>query len=309
MKTVVAIVGPTAVGKSKLAISIAQRFDGEIVNADSRQVYRYMDIGTAKPSPDDREIVPHHLIDIIAPDESFSVALYQELAYRAIEDIQHRGKLPLLVGGSGLYLWAVVEGWQIPQVPPDPEFRHSLSERAAREGSQVLYEELRRVDPMTAEKMDQRNVRRVIRALEIHRATGLPFSQFQQKRSPPFQTILIGLTTDREELYRIIDSRVDSMLNQGLAEEVQSLIERGYSTDLPSMITLSYKQIGLYLQGKEDLPTAIQQIKFETHRFARHQYAWFHLDDSRIHWFDIKEAIEPAILDLIESSTGIQPSK
>jgi tRNA dimethylallyltransferase len=268
-----------------------------------------MDIGTAKPSPDDREIVPHHLIDIIAPDESFSAALYQELAYRAIEDIQHRGKLPLLVGGSGLYLWAVVEGWQIPQVPPDPEFRHSLSERAAREGSQVLYEELRRVDPMTAEKMDQRNVRRVIRALEIHRATGLPFSQFQQKRSPPFQTILIGLTTDREELYRIIDSRVDSMLNQGLTEEVQSLIERGYSTDLPSMITLSYKQIGLYLQGKEDLPTAIQQIKFETHRFARHQYAWFHLDDSRIHWFDIKEAIEPAILDLIESSTGIQPSK
>ena len=308
MKTVV-IVGPTAVGKSKLAFSIARSLDGEIVNADSRQVYRYMDIGTAKPSLDEREIVPHHLIDIIAPDEAFSIALYQELAYKAIEDIQRRGKLALLVGGSGLYIRAVVEGWQIPHVAPDPEFRRRLSEKAAREGSRALYEELRKVDPAAAEKIDPRNVRRVIRALEVYQATGLPFSQFQQRHSPPFQTLLIGLTTDREDLYRRIDWRVDSMMNQGLVEEVQSLVERGYSLDLPSMSSLSYKQIGLYLRGKEDLATVTQQIKFETHRFARHQYAWFHLDDQRIHWFDVKEELEPAVLRLIESSAGLQTSE
>ena len=309
MKTVVVIVGPTAVGKSKLAFSIARSLDGEIVNADSRQVYRYMDIGTAKPSLEAREIVPHHLIDIIAPDETFSVALYQELAYKAIEDIQRRDKLALLVGGSGLYIWAVVEGWQIPKVLPDPEFRRRLSEKAAREGSLVLYEELQRVDPAAAEKIDPRNVRRVIRALEVYQATGLPFSHFQQRDSPPFQTLLIGLTTDREDLYRRIDLRVDSMMKQGLAEEVQSLMGRGYSLDLPSMSSLSYKQIGRYLQGKEDLPTAIQQVEFETHRFARHQYAWFRLNDPRLRWFDIKEEVKPAILQLMDSSTGLQTSK
>lgn len=278
MKTVVAVVGPTAVGKSKLALSIAQSLDGEIINADSRQVYRYMDIGTAKPSLEERALTYHYLIDIVNPDESFSVALYQELTYKAIEDIQHRGKLALLVGGSGLYIWSVVEGWQIPHVPPNLELRGQLSEKAATEGSLVLYEELRRVDPAAAEKIDPRNVRRVIRALEVYQTTGVPFSQFQQKRSLPFQTLFVGLTTEREELYRRIDSRVDNMMKQGLVEEVRGLLEMGYGLNLPSMSSLSYKQIGLYLQGKVDLVTAVQQIKFETHRFARHQYAWFHRD-------------------------------
>jgi tRNA dimethylallyltransferase len=306
MKTVVAVVGPTAVGKSKLALSVAQTLDGEIINADSRQVYRYMDIGTAKPSTEERILVPHHLVDIANPDEIFSVALYQELAYKAIEDIQRRRKLALLVGGSGLYIWSVVEGWQIPHVPPDPDLRHQLSEKAGREGSLVLYEELRRVDPAAAEKIDPRNVRRVIRALEVYQSTGVPFSQLQQKRALPFPTLLVGLTTERNELYRRINSRVDNMMKQGLLEEVRGLLEMGYSLNLPSMSSLSYKQIGLYLRGEVDLPSAIQQIKFETHRFARHQYAWFHLDDSRIHWFDIKEEIEPAILRLIGGVTGLQ---
>jgi tRNA dimethylallyltransferase len=292
MKIVIAIVGPTAVGKTELALSLARTFDGEIVNADSRQVYRYMDIGTAKPSPQEQKSIPYHLIDIVDPDEDFNLALYQPLAYGAIEDIQKRGKLPLLVGGSGLYIWSVLEGWRVPQVPPDPEFRRQLEDRAAREGVDGLYQQLRSIDPVAASKIDRRNVRRVIRALEVCQVTGSSFSQIRGKEPPGFKTLLFGLTTDRDELYRRIDQRVDDMIKQGLVVEVKGLMNRGYGLSLPAMSSVGYKQIGRFLQGEVDLPAAIQQIKFETHRFARHQYAWFRLDDPRIRWFDRQE---PAI--------------
>ncbi len=308
MKWVIALVGPTAVGKSKLSLALAHSLDAEIASADSRQVYRYMDIGTAKPSLEDRASVSHHLIDVVNPDEDFSLALYQELAYKAIHDIQQRGKLALLIGGSGLYVWSVIEGWRIPQVPPNPEFRHQLEERAAREGNLALYEELQKVDPVAARKIEPRNVRRVIRALEVCQK-GIPFSQLQQKEPPSFHTLIVGLTTSRDELYKRIDSRVDDMIKQGLVGEVQGLVGRGYSFDLPSMSSLGYKQIGMFLQGKLDLPTAIQQIKFETHRLARHQYNWFRLDDQRIHWFDIKQETEPAVQRLVERGTKLQPCK
>ncbi|GAI47837.1 unnamed protein product, partial [marine sediment metagenome] len=183
MNHLVAIVGPTGVGKSKLALRLAQAFDGEIVSADSRQVYRYMDIGTAKPSREELALVSHHLIDIVSPDEDFGLAQYQQLAYRAIEDIQQRKKLALLVGGSGLYVWSVLEGWGIPQVAPDPEFRHSLEEKVARMGKDELYQELARVDPVAAQRIDPRNVRRTIRALEVHRGAEVPFSQLQRKEA------------------------------------------------------------------------------------------------------------------------------
>ncbi len=176
MNRLVAVVGPTAVGKSRLALHLAQTFNGEIVSADSRQVYRHMDIGTAKPSLEELSLVRHHLIDIVNPDEGFSLAQYQQLAYRAIDDIQQRNKLVLLVGGSGLYVWAVLEGWGIPKIPPDPEFRHSLEEKAAGGGADELFQELVKVDPVAAQRIDQRNVRRVIRALEVHRSTETPFS-------------------------------------------------------------------------------------------------------------------------------------
>ena len=298
MSHLVAIVGPTAIGKSKLAIRLAQIFDGEIVSADSRQVYRYMDIGTAKPSSEERALVSHHLIDVVDPDEDFSLARYQEMAYEAVSDIQRRGKLALLVGGSGLYVMAVIGGWHIPRVAPDPQLRHNLEARAAREGHMALYQELKQVDPDAARRIDPRNLRRLIRALEVCRISGMPFSQLQRSK-PFFRTLVIGLTTARDDIYRKIDSRVDWMMERGLVQEVEGLIKRGYSLDLPSMSGLGYKQIGLYLQGRIDLPQAVQQIKFETHRFARHQYAWFRLKDERIHWFDIRDDIEAPIRNLI----------
>jgi len=298
MSHLVAIVGPTAIGKSKLAIRLAQIFDGEIVSADSRQVYRYMDIGTAKPSSEERALVSHYLIDVVDPDEDFSLARYQEMAYEAVSDIQRRGKLALLVGGSGLYVMAVIGGWHIPRVAPDPQLRHNLEARAAREGHMALYQELKQVDPDAARRIDPRNLRRLIRALEVCRISGMPFSQLQRSK-PFFRTLVIGLTTARDDIYRKIDSRVDWMMERGLVQEVEGLIKRGYSLDLPSMSGLGYKQIGLYLQGRIDLPQAVQQIKFETHRFARHQYAWFRLKDERIHWFDIRDDIEAPIRNLI----------
>mgnify|MGYP001142844987 CR=1 FL=1 len=302
MKRLVAIVGPTAVGKSGLALRLAQTINGEIVCADSRQVYRYMDIGTAKPSPEEQALVPHYLIDVVDPDQDFSIALYQQLAYQAIEGIHQRGKLALLVGGSGLYIWSVLEGWVIPRVPPDPRFRHDLVERAAKEGSLALYNELREVDPAAAQRIDPRNVRRVIRALEVCRS-GPPFSQLGRKEAPPFETSIIGLTTEREDLYRRIDSRVDDMIGQGLVSEVHGLVERGYGFDLPAMSGIGYKQIGMFLREEVDLSVAIQQIKLESHRFARRQYSWFHLNDERIHWFDVRGDIEKASIRIVREAS------
>lgn len=302
MSRLVAIVGPTAVGKSNLAMGLAQIIDGEIVSADSRQVYRYMDIGTAKPSLQERTLVPHHLIDVVDPDHDFSLALYQEKTYRAVADIQQRGKMALLVGGSGLYVRAVVGGFRIPQIPPDAELRRNLEEKAAKEGAQALYRELEQLDPDAARKIDPRNIRRLIRALEVCRISGVPFSQLQRS-SPSFQTLLIGLTTERRDLYHRIDSRVDRMMEQGLVPEVEGLLARRYGLDLPSMSGLGYKQIGQYLEGKMALDEAVQQIKFETHRFARHQYAWFRLKDETIRWFDVRNGTEKHIHSLVQGFT------
>jgi tRNA dimethylallyltransferase len=203
------------------------------------------------------------------------------------------------VGGSGLYVWSVLEGWGIPQVAPDPEFRHSLEERAARAGNEALYEELMEVDPVVAHKIDSHNVRRIIRALEVHKKTGTPFSQLQHKKTPPLDALIIGLTTDRGELYRRIDSRVDEMIEQGLLEEVRGLVRKGYDFTLPAMSGIGYKQIGMFLRGELDLAAAIQQIKFETHRFVRHQYAWFQLKDARINWLDIQNSVDSDIAMLL----------
>jgi len=284
----VAIVGPTAVGKSRLALSLAQTYDGEIVSADSRQIYCHMDIGTAKPTPEELSLVPHRLVNIVNPDETFSLAQYQELAYQAIENVWQRNKLALLVGGSGQYVWAILEGWGIPQVPPNPELRYSLEE-TAKAGLDELYQELMEVDPTAGQRIDPRNTRRIIRALEVHRSTRTPISQLQQKKTPRFKTLIIGLTADRAGLYRRIDSRVDQMIEQGLVEEVKKLVNMGYDPSLPPMSGIGYKQIAMFLKGELTLPAAIQQMKYETHRFVRHQYNWFQLKDERIQWFDIRD--------------------
>jgi len=258
-----------------------------------------MNIGTAKPTPQELSLIPHHLIDIVNPDDDFSLAQYQQLAYEAIGDIQRRSKLALLVGGSGLYVWSVLEGWGIPQVPSDPEFRHSLERKAIEVGGDKLYQELMQVDQVAAQKIDPRNVRRIIRALEVYRNTETPVSQLQYKQAPPFDVLIIGLNTDRVELYRRVDLRVDAMIEQGLVDEVKRLRAMGYGFNLPAMSGIGYKQIGMFLKGELTLVAATQQIKFETHRFVRHQFAWFRLKDDRIHWFDIQSKVDSEIIAAI----------
>jgi len=298
MNPLVAIVGPTATGKSSLALELCQTLNGEIISADSRQVYRYMDIGTAKPTKQEQALVPHHLIDVVNPDEDFSLALYQSKALEAVNHIQRSKKTAFLVGGSGLYVWALLEGWRIPHVPPDLALRRELEARAKVEGGEKLYSELKQTDPAAAERVDPQNLRRVIRALEVS-LQGTPFSQLQVKQ-PFVDSVIIGLTADRTALYRRIDARVDSMVEKGLMDEVKGLVTKGYGFDLPSMSGLGYKQIGLYLQGKTDLSTAIQQIKFDTHSFARHQYNWFRLKDKSINWFEARGGTTEAVYRFVE---------
>jgi len=302
---VIAIVGPTAVGKSELALHLAQYFSSEIISADSRQVYRCMDIGTNKPTLAERASVPHHVIDVVEPDEDFNLAMYHQLAMEAMKAVQRKGKFPLLVGGSGLYVWSLVEGWKIPEVPPDRKLRRQLESRAEQEDSQSLYRELQAIDATAAAKINSSNVRRIVRALEIYYATGQPPSQVQHKEAPAFSVLVIGLTQERGELYRRIDGRVDKMIQRGLGEEVEQLLKRGYSSSLPSMSGIGYKQIGQFLRGEMTLPEAIDKIKYETHRLARHQYAWFRLSDSRIHWFDVDETEGKASIVTLNKVKGL----
>ncbi len=287
MNSLVAIVGPTATGKSDLAVYLAREFDGEVISADSRQIYRHMDIGTAKLGREKLSLVPHHLIDIINPDDDFSLAQYREMAAGIIEDVHRRGKLPILAGGSGQYVWAIIEGWGIPKVEPDHELRQRLEKKAAEGGADDLYRELQKVDPEAARTIDPRNVRRVIRALEVTGQAGRPFSGLKSKELPPFDTLIIGLSTDRQELYRRIDARVDTMIESGLADEVKKLVKMGYGANIPMMSGIGYKQIIMYLNGEISLESAVHQIKTETHRLVRRQYNWFSLTDERIKWLDI----------------------
>ncbi len=295
-RPLVAIVGPTAVGKTALALRLAQDLSVEVISADSRQVYRYMDIGTAKPTAQERQRVIHHLVDVVDPDEAFTLVQYQELAYAAIDDVLGRGRIPLLVGGTGLYVRAVLEGLSIPHVPPDLELRAQLQAEADSRGYEVLYERLRELDPQAAERIDARNVRRVIRALEVCLHTGKPVSSLQVRSPPPYRILRIGLTMPRHQLYARIDERVDRMMNAGLLDEVQSLIEHGYGPELPSMSGLGYRQVGMYLRGEVSLDEAVVLMKRHTRRFVRRQANWFRSDDPRITWFDVSEPMHEAIL-------------
>ena len=291
----IAIVGPTATGKTALAIALAQRLGGEIVGADSRQVYRQMDIGTAKPTAEERALAPHHLIDVVDPDQEFSLAQYLEQAGAVLEDVWSRGKQPLLVGGSGQYVWALLEGWRVPRLPPQRELRRELGERADRQGAEALHRELAQVDPKAAARIDPRNVRRVIRALEVHKATGRPISYWQEKGPPPWEVLTLGLTCPRRELYERIDARVDAMMEAGLVDEVRGLLSMGYDPSLASMSGIGYKQVCQHLAGELDLATAVARIKTATHRLARQQYTWFRLDDGRIRWLEGDGAVDEAV--------------
>jgi len=301
---VVAIIGPTAVGKTALSLVLAERFDGEVISADSRQIYRHMDIGTAKATLQERRAVPHHLIDVLVPDERMTLARYKREAARAVEGVWRRGKLPLLVGGTGLYVHAVLEGWRIPEVPPNRPLRARLRQRAERLGGDALHGELERVDPEAAEKIHPNNVRRVIRALEVYHETGTPISELQGKEPAGYRVLEIGLTMPREALYRRIDERVDRMIAQGLVREVQWLMEHGYGLELSAMSGLGYRQIGRYLEGEIDLDEAVRRIKSQTRRFVRQQYTWFKLSDESIHWFDTTEIDTEEIVQLVARFLG-----
>lgn len=285
----IVILGPTAIGKTSLSLHLAEAFDGEVVSADSRQFYRYMDIGTAKPTSEELARAPHHLIDIADPDETVGLAEFKDMATEAIDDIQERGRLPLLVGGTGQYIRAIVEGWRIPRVPPDEDLRAKLEAQAKREGPQVLHDRLARLDPVAAERIHPNNVRRVVRALEVCLLSGEPISEQQGKEPPSYPILQIGLTMDRDELYEQADRRVERMVDAGLVEEVRGLIEAGYDWDLPAMSGLGYIQFKPYFEGQTTLDEVVEEIKTETHRFIRHQYNWFDLDDSDIVWFDVTE--------------------
>lgn len=278
----IALVGITAVGKTALALRLAEQVDLEVIGADSRQVYRQMDIGTAKPSPAELAAVPHHLVSIIDPDEPFSLALYLAGALQAIGATQGRGRLPLLVGGTGQYLAALLEGWQLPDVPPHPELRRALEDEAKIGGVAPLYARLQRLDPAAAQAMHSANLRRIVRALEVISVTGQPFSAQQRRQPPPFRLLTIELTLPRDAAYARIDARVDAMLATGLLDEVRELRQRGYGWELPSMSSLGYIQFRPLLDGTGSCEACVQRLKWDTHTFARRQEQWFRRLPNRV---------------------------
>lgn len=300
-RPLVAIVGPTAVGKTALSIVVAQQLDGEIVSADSRQIYRGLDIGTDKPTAAQRRLVPHHLLDVVEPDQVLTLAQYQQAAYAAIDDIHRRGRLPLLVGGTGLYVRAVLEGLTIPHVPPNPDLRAELEALAEAQGPQALHARLAALDPDAARRIDPRNVRRVVRALEVTLLAGAPISHLQGAHPPPYAVLRVGLTRPRPALYARIDRRVDAMIEAGLVEEVRRLLEAGYSPSLPALTGLGYRQISQYLRGELSLAEAVAAIKQQTRRFVRQQYTWFRLDDPRIRWFDLEVVTAADVVEAIRA--------
>ncbi|GAB5490084.1 MAG: tRNA (adenosine(37)-N6)-dimethylallyltransferase MiaA [Phototrophicaceae bacterium] len=286
------VLGATAIGKTGLAIEIAQALNGEIVGADSRQIYQYMDIGTAKPSSKEQENAVHHLIDFVKPDEDFTLAQYQDRAYSAINDIHARGKFPLLVGGTGQYLTAIEEGWSIPRVPPNEAIRQDLYAEVERIGRDAFHAKLEAVDPESADKIHPNNVRRVVRALEVYLETGTAISVLQQKKPPPYRIMIIGLKMEREALYQRADKRVDIMIENGFVNEVQRLLDMGYNRNLASMSALGYREIGNHLLDDLDLEEAIQLTKNSTHNFIRRQEIWFRGHDNGILWHNI-ETLKP----------------
>jgi tRNA dimethylallyltransferase len=296
--SLVVLVGPTAVGKTALSLDVAAAVEGEIVSADSRLFYRGMDIGTAKPTDEDRTRVHHHLIDIVSPVETITLGEYQRMAQQAIDDIATRGKIPLLVGGSGQYVRAVVEGWNVPVVPPDVVLRETLAALAANQGSQALHDKLEQLDPIAAQRIDHRNVRRVIRALEVTLKSGEPISSLQTKSPPPYEILQVGLTRPRVELYQRIDRRIDAMIAAGLVQEVGAL-GQAYGWDAPALSGLGYRQMGYYVRGELAFEDAVQLLRKETRRFVRQQSNWFHQQDPRIQWFDLSRTSGPAVVTYI----------
>ncbi len=277
------IVGQTAVGKSALALAAAQHYGGEIISADSRQIYRQMDIGTAKPTRLERELVPHHLIDVVEPDGKYSLSMFRNDALRAIHDCVGRGIVPIVAGGTGQYLAALLEGWTVPELPPNDALRAELEEAAVRDGAAVLHARLAVLDPVAAASILATNARRIIRALEVCIGTGERFSALQKKEPLTFAPTVVWLQMPTEALYARIDARVDTMLNNGLLAEVEVLLAAGYRWGLPALSGIGYHEFKPYLAQECTLADAVQRVKFDTHAFARGQSNWFRRFNTIIH--------------------------
>jgi len=298
----VVIVGPTAIGKTEISIKLAEQFKAEIVSADSMQFYKGMDIGTAKPTLAERERIPHHLIDIVNPDEPMSLALYQKAAQTAIWKINQRGRLPILVGGTGQYIRAVIEGWSIPAQEPDYKLRTILFQWGDEIGAEGLHKRLAIIDPVSASRIDKRNLRRTVRALEVGLKTGIRFSEQSRKLDSPYDLLILGLTCERHELYARIDARIESMLANGFIKEVNDLLMKGYSLKLIAFSAIGYREIIEYLIGKISIDEAVILIKKRTREFVRRQANWFKGNDPGIKWFEISNETVNQMKDAIEKS-------
>ncbi|MBR4669865.1 MAG: tRNA (adenosine(37)-N6)-dimethylallyltransferase MiaA [Butyrivibrio sp.] len=287
----IVLTGPTAVGKSKLSIELAKRIGGEIISADSMQVYKHMDIGTDKISVAKMDGVPHHLIDILEPDEPFNVFLFQKLVKEAIADISGRGKIPIIVGGTGFYIQAVLYDIDFTETDEDMTIRTELESRASNGEIQALFNELKEIDPKSAEIIHANNVKRVIRALEYYKKTGRPISEHneeQHQRTSPYDFRYFVLTDDREVLYSRIDKRVDQMIEEGLEEEVRELLKLDIDRSATSMQGLGYREMIGYIDGEYDLDRAVYLIKRNTRHFAKRQLTWFRREKN-VHWIDKRE--------------------
>jgi tRNA dimethylallyltransferase len=297
----IVILGPTAVGKTGIAIQVAENFNGEIVSADSRLLYRGMDIGTAKPTEMDRRKVPHHLIDVAAPDEEWSLAKFASSAKEIIHEIHQRGNIPFLVGGTGQYIRAIVEGWLPPPRAKDNSFREEMQKLAEKKGEEALHQELARIDPDSANKIHPANLRRIIRTLEIHHITGVPASQQRKKEPPHYEVLQVGLSLPRAILYKRIDKRIDAMMAEGFVEEVERLLSDGCSLASPAMSAIGYKQIGLALTGENSIEDAIQEMRKLTRQFVRRQANWFKVDDPSIIWITVDDRVVAAVSQKVRS--------
>lgn len=295
--TLVGIVGPTASGKTSVGIDLAEMIGGEIISADSMAVYQGMDIGTAKPNLEEQKRVRFHVIDVVPPETEFSVVEFVNCAHAAIEDIHMRGKAPLVVGGTGLYVKALAGGINVPAAKPDQELRDQLRAEAAEHGGDHLLERLRAVDPITAERLHANDLSRIIRALEVYSVTGIPISEFHRsmgRTEPEYGLRLFGLSMSRDTLYKRIELRIDEQMATGLVEEVAALVRRGCDDRLPSMRALGYRQIARYLRGEYDLPTCVDLFKRDTRRFAKRQLTWFRAQPD-ICWIDVEGRASPDV--------------
>lgn len=302
MERRIALVGPTAVGKTAVGVALARRLGVEIVSADSMQVYRRMDIGTAKPTPEERAQVRFHGLDVAAPDEDWTLATFQRLGARACDEIGARGGMPLVVGGTGLYVRALTTRLDIPHTPPDDEFRARWRQTALERGNEFIRNELARVDPQAAGRIHVNDVGRVIRALEVFEATGVPLSEWHARnraQSQEQEVWLFGLNfADRRLLYERIDARVDQMVTEGFLDEVRGLMALGYGRDLKPMQSLGYRQLAAHVAGELTWADAVAQTKQETRHFARRQLIWFRAD-TRITWLEAADKTPDALADEI----------